>query len=84
MDSVTGKINYKELGEYLTLLSENKDMYMEFHKWREAPTYPQRFSTTYDFTHVHSICRSCRWNLARHEPEKYHFNHKTQEVQQLI
>lgn len=75
-----GKINYKELGEYLTMLSQDEEKYKEYHKWRLMDGYPEKFTSTYDFTHTHNLCRSCRWNLARHEPEKYIFDHKTQEL----
>jgi hypothetical protein len=80
VDQTTGKINYKQLGDYLSLLANNKDMYMEYHKWRSEPYLSSKFRKTYEFTHVHNLCRSCRWNLARHEPDKYYFDHKSQEL----
>jgi hypothetical protein len=74
-----GIIDYKKLGNYLTFLSTNKQEYEKYHKWRAIPL-SKKFTDMYDFTRVHSICRACRWNLARHEPEKYKFDHKTQKL----
>lgn len=75
----TGVIDFKSLANYLKYLSNNKDEYMKYHKWRYKPL-PQFFHNNYDFTHDHGICRSCRYNLARHEPLKYKFDHKSQQL----
>lgn len=75
-----GSIDVMALSELLNSLVHDKDEYMAYHKWRSNPDYPSFFKTTYDFTHDHSICRSCRWNLARHEPFRYHFDQRTQKL----
>jgi hypothetical protein len=75
-----GEIDYESLGEFLNELANDKERYMEYHKWRDEYDYPEDFKRIYDFTHIHNICRCCRWNIARHEPEKYKFEHKTQKL----
>ena len=74
------EIDYERLGKFLNDLMDDKEKYTKFHEWRASVDYPAKFKETYDFTHDHSICRACRWNLARHEPESFIFDHKTQKL----
>ena len=55
------------VGPLLKKLSENKEEYDKYHKWRTVPL-PQSFHDKYDFTHIHGLCRSCRYNKCRHDP----------------
>lgn len=80
VDKGTRTIDYQKLGTLLNEIASDKSKYMKYHEWRFNSDYPSKFKQTYDFTHVHNICRSCRWNIARHDPDKYSFDHKTQEI----
>ena len=55
------------VGPLLKRLAENKDEYDKYHTWRKKPL-PQSFHDKYDMTHVHGLCRSCRYNVCRHDP----------------
>lgn len=58
--------NVDKVGPLLKRLSENKKEYDMYHKWRTKPL-PKTFHDKYDFTHIHGICRSCRYNVCRHD-----------------
>ena len=55
------------VGPLLKRLSEDKEEYDKYHKWRKEPL-PQAFIEKYKFTHVHGLCRSCHYNKCRHDP----------------
>lgn len=78
VDVETKTIEYARLGNFLNEIASDRGKYMEYHKWRFGGDYPEQFKRTYDFTHIHSLCRACRWNLARHDHETYSFDHVTQ------
>jgi hypothetical protein len=69
------------LGEYLQRVISNKTLYEQYHDWRKHPL-PDRFVHKYNFTHIHSTCRMCRWSFAR----KYGlgWDHETQTVQDAV
>lgn len=52
------------LAAYLEKLASNKELYEEYHAWR-FKTLPPHFHAKYDFTRVHSTCRTCRWAHAK-------------------
>ena len=54
------------VGPLLKRLTENKEEYDRFHVWRKEPL-PRQFVEKYQFTHVHGLCRSCRYNVCRHD-----------------
>ena len=54
----------EELAEYLYKVANDKELYESYHKWRTEPL-PPHFRARYDFTQVHSTCRTCRWAHAR-------------------
>jgi hypothetical protein len=70
-----------ELAEHLVKVAASKELYESYHSWRSKPL-PDRFHVKYDFTHVHSTCRTCRWAYAR----QYGFgwNHVNQTVRETI
>jgi hypothetical protein len=53
-----------ELAAYLQTVANNKTMYEEYQQWRKDPL-PEKFHAKYDFTHIHSTCRTCRWAYAK-------------------
>lgn len=52
------------LALHLDAISNNRTLYDSYHAWRRRPL-PQWFVRKYNFTHVHSECRICRWGFAR-------------------
>lgn len=70
------------LGVYLNKVVNNKTLYNEHQAWRLAPDYPEDFKRKYNFTHIHSECRLCRWAYAK----KYGlgWNHETQTVTKTV
>jgi hypothetical protein len=54
----------KALGEYLIQVINNKTLYESYHAWRSKPM-PEKFVNKYNFTHIHSVCRFCRWTYAK-------------------
>jgi hypothetical protein len=70
-----------ELGTYLIQVANNRTLYESYHTWRTQPL-PPAFRKKYDFTHVHSICRICRWAHARRYG--YTFDHDTQAIKAPI
>ena len=53
-----------DLANHLKEILENKDLYDSYHEWRYKPL-PYFFVRKYNFTHVHSECRTCRWASAK-------------------
>ncbi|CAE8603520.1 unnamed protein product [Polarella glacialis] len=58
--------NWTFLGEHLAMLAINETAYNEYHRWRSEPL-PEAVMKKWDFAHVHSNCRTCRWGFARRE-----------------
>ena len=67
-----------ELVEYLNKVANNRTLYESYHAWREEPL-PEAFVKKYNFTHIHSTCRTCRWAYSK----KYGlgWEHSTQTLQ---
>jgi hypothetical protein len=53
-----------DLAAHLIKVSKNRTMYEEYHAWRTKP-FPEHFHARYDFTEIHSTCRTCRWAFAK-------------------
>lgn len=69
-----------ELLEYLVKVADDKELYESHQAWRTKPL-PPSFHAKYDFTEVHSTCRTCRWAYA-----KMHglgWNHNNQSLREL-
>mmetsp|Transcript_26275 Transcript_26275/g.39782 ORF Transcript_26275/g.39782 Transcript_26275/m.39782 type:complete len:720 (+) Transcript_26275:119-2278(+) len=69
----------KALVDYLKVVANNKTLYESYQLWRKNPL-PQSFLDKFDFTHIHSVCRMCRFVHAREYG--YNFDHKTQSIQE--
>jgi hypothetical protein len=54
-----------DLSRYLMKLSKDRNLYNEYHAWRLQPTLDAHFYQKYQFTHVHSTCRICKWAFAK-------------------
>jgi len=67
----------KALGEYLSRVASDKKLYERYHIWRRKD-YPSEFAQKYNFTFVHSECRTCRWAFAR--KKGLGFNHEQQTI----
>jgi hypothetical protein len=52
------------LAKHLTDILSNEALYNSYHEWRYKPL-PDWFVRKYNFTHVHSECRLCRWTSAK-------------------
>lgn len=52
------------LAEYLGRVASDRNLYEKHQAWRSKPL-PPKFHTRYDFTAIHSTCRTCRWAYAR-------------------
>ena len=52
------------LAEHLKNVLEDEDLYESYHSWRYKPL-PGWFVEKYNFTHVHSECRTCEWAAAQ-------------------
>jgi hypothetical protein len=68
------------LALHLQKVANDKELYNAYHKWRYEPL-PPAFHAKYDFTAVHSTCRTCRWAYAK----KYGlgWNHANQSLAEL-
>ena len=53
-----------ELADYVVKVANDKNLYESYQTWRTQPL-PPHFHQKYDFTQVHSTCRTCRWAYAR-------------------
>jgi FkbM family methyltransferase len=53
-----------ELANHLNRVLEDESLYESYHAWRYKPL-PRWFVRKYNFTHVHSACRTCRWASAK-------------------
>jgi hypothetical protein len=67
----------RHLAEYLVKLTQDKVLYQSYHQWRHQPLDPV-FVSAYNFTHIHSTCRMCRWAFAKRHGLGW--NHPRQEV----
>jgi hypothetical protein len=68
------------LGKYLNKVANNRTLF-EFHQqWRKEPL-PPHFHARYDFTEVHSTCRTCRWAYSKFYGLGW--NHKNQSLREL-
>ena len=56
--------SHEELAQHLKDIMSNKELYNSYHAWRYKPL-PIHFVQKYNFTHVHSACRVCRWASAK-------------------
>ena len=56
--------NRDALAVHLVDILSNKTLYDSYHAWRRKPL-PEWFVRKYNFTHVHSECRTCRWADAK-------------------
>lgn len=65
------------LGMHLKMVLQNETLYNSYHKWRYQQL-PHFFVKKYNFTHVHSQCRVCRWAYAK--KYNYGWDHEQQEV----
>ena len=54
----------EELAKHLKNILSNETLYNSYHAWRYKPL-PDWFVRKYNFTHVHSACRVCRWASAK-------------------
>ena len=54
----------RSLARHLEEISVNRTLRASYHAWRSRPL-PDWFVDKYDFTHVHSECRTCQWAAAR-------------------
>jgi hypothetical protein len=70
----------KDLVAYLREVASNKTLYESYHAWRTQPL-PPHFRRRYDFTRVHSTCRTCQWAYAR--LYGIGWNHSRQTLQEL-
>ena len=53
-----------KLVEHLKQILNDEALYDSYHAWRYKPL-PESFIRKYNFTHVHSECRTCRWAAAK-------------------
>jgi len=56
--------SHEELAQHLKDIMSNEELYNSYHAWRYKPL-PTWFVHKYNFTHVHSACRTCRWASAQ-------------------
>ena len=56
--------SHEELAQHLQEIMSNEELYNSYHAWRYKPL-PHWFVAKYNFTHVHSECRVCRWASAK-------------------
>ena len=76
----------EDLADYLIQLTNDKDLYESYHKWRHE-TIDDTFASKYEFTNTHSNCRMCKWvfakrhglgwNHSKQTISKPHIDHKT-------
>ncbi|CAB9528471.1 Glycoprotein 3-alpha-L-fucosyltransferase A [Seminavis robusta] len=71
--------NAHALWEYLLQVARNRTLYESYHAWRDQPL-PERFVRKYNFTHVHSTCRMCRWAFAKRYG--WGWDHEQQSIQE--
>lgn len=70
----------QDLIDYLNKVANNQTLYESYHAWRTKPL-PESFYKKYNFTKVHSTCRTCRWAFSK----KYGltWDHESQTVSDL-
>ena len=66
-----------QLVAQIQLILQDARIYYSYHRWRHEPL-PLWFISKYNFTHVHSQCRACRWAFAK--SRGLSFNAATQEI----
>ncbi|GKY94676.1 hypothetical protein MPSEU_000433000 [Mayamaea pseudoterrestris] len=64
MIAVSDFFSVADLAAYLSKVANDKALYESYQAWRSQPL-PPHFHARYDFTRVHSTCRTCRWAHAR-------------------
>lgn len=69
-----------DLADHLNKVANDKELYQSYQAWRYQPL-PPHFHAKYDFTHIHSTCRTCRWAHAR--LYGLGWNHYNQSLQEL-
>jgi len=67
----------KDLADYLIRLSEDKELYESYHKWRHKP-FDDAFRRKYEITNTHSVCRMCEWAFAKRHGLGW--NHEKQRI----
>jgi hypothetical protein len=70
-----------ELAAYLGKVANNRTLYEKYQEWRSKPL-PPHFHARYDFTKIHSTCRTCRWAYARFYGLGW--NHNNQSLRELV
>jgi len=78
--AVTDFDSIDDLVAHLHKVAANKTLYEAYHKWRTQPL-PDSFHRQYDFTAVHSTCRTCRWAAA--QKHGLGWNHSNQSLRAL-
>jgi hypothetical protein len=69
-----------ELAAYLEKVSNDRTLYDKHQEWRSKPL-PPHFHARYDFTEIHSTCRTCRWAYAKFYGLGW--NHNNQSLREL-
>ena len=67
MNSIISVDDFKtvdDLANHLNRVLTDEALYDSYHAWRYQPL-PAWFICKYNFTHVHSECRTCRWAYAK-------------------
>jgi hypothetical protein len=62
--------NLSELTTYVKYLIKNRTAYLEHMEWRKRPL-SKAFKRRWNFAHVHSACRVCRWVAAKRNGLKW-------------
>jgi len=70
-----------QLVAHLEKVAASKELYESYHAWRTKPL-PASFHAKYDFTEVHSTCRTCRWAYSR--MYGLGWNHENQTLRELV
>lgn len=71
--------NVDDVGPMLAKLMNDKEGYDHYHRWRKMEL-PDWFVDKYDFTHIHGMCRSCRYNVYRHNKDRFGWDHANQNL----
>ena len=71
-----------DLAVYLHNVVHNQTLYEWHQAWRSQPTLPPHFHAKFDFTKIHSTCRTCRWAYTRFYGLGW--NHANQSLRELI
>ena len=66
-NSIINVADFKDteaLAKHLNKVLNDEELYESYHAWRYKPL-PTAFVKKYNFSHVHSKCRICRWAYAK-------------------